>query len=103
MPGSRPPALCCRELVFSGHAVRRMFERAITERDVRAVVETGAIVEHYPDDQPFPSVLILGFAGGKPIHVVAGLDLERETCHIVTVYVPNPMKWEPDYRTRRVR
>jgi hypothetical protein len=50
----------CREIIFSGHAVQRMFERAITATDVRAVIESGEIIADYPSDLPFPSSFLVG-------------------------------------------
>lgn len=90
-----------KTLVFSGHAVRRMFEKCISERDVRRVIETGEIIASYPEDQPYPSCLMLGFVGEHALHVVVALDRASATCHVVTVYVPDPEVWHPDYRTRR--
>jgi len=48
-----------------------MFERRITEEEVRTTLEGGETIEHYPDDAPYLSRLLLGWAAGRPIHVVA--------------------------------
>ncbi|MHB1416006.1 MAG: DUF4258 domain-containing protein [Chloroflexota bacterium] len=90
-------------LVFSGHAVQRMFERGIQVDDVRAVLATGEVIAEYPDDRPYPSRLILGWVGERPLHVVAALDSTSGACYVVTVYVPDPGQWSADYRTRRRR
>jgi len=37
-------------LIFRLHAIRRTYERGIGVEDVRYVVETGEVVEEYPDD-----------------------------------------------------
>jgi hypothetical protein len=50
-------------LVFRLHAVQRMFQRAISEIDVSAVLATGETIETYPDDTPYPSRLVLGWLG----------------------------------------
>ena len=55
----------CESVVFSGHAVRRMFERAIGESDVKTVLQAGETIARYEDDSPFPSELLLGFVEGK--------------------------------------
>lgn len=52
--------------VFRVHAVQRMFERKITEDEVKKVITTGKIIAKYPDDQPFPSKLILGWIEDRP-------------------------------------
>jgi hypothetical protein len=91
----------CSSLVFSGHAVRRMFERGIREDAVLAVIQSGEVIAEYPDDVPFPSYLILGFVGGQSVHVALALDAAKRTCHVVTAYVPNPGLWSDDFKTRR--
>jgi hypothetical protein len=48
-------------LIFRVHALQRMFQRRITEADVREILQVGEVIESYPDDTPYPSRLILGF------------------------------------------
>lgn len=91
----------CDRVIFSGHAVRRMFERAIRPKDVVALLRSGEIIIHYPEDDPFPSFLILGSVRGRPLHVLAALDDETGTCYIVTTYEPDPDLWEDGFRVRR--
>jgi hypothetical protein len=91
----------CKRIIFSGHAIRRMFERSIRKPDVLGVVGSGEIIAEYPDDVPFPSYLILGFANDQPVHVVVALDRRSQTCHIITVYVPDLIRWQADFKTRR--
>jgi hypothetical protein len=59
-----------RNLVFSSHAIRRMFARRISEVEVETTIDRGTIIESYPDDTPFASYLVLDFIDGRPIHVV---------------------------------
>lgn len=91
----------CRRLHFSGHAVRRMFERQIREEDVRLVVESGEVIADYPDDTPYPSRLLLGSAQGLPLHVVVAVDPTRLACYVVTVYAPDPSRWDAGFKRRR--
>lgn len=88
-------------LVFRVHAVLRMFERGITVDDVRAVLRTGETIENYPDDSPYPSRLVLGWSGHRPLHVVAADNAEANETVVITVYEPNPARWEPGFRRRR--
>ena len=90
-----------RELVFRVHAIRRMFERRIAEEEVRFVVEKGQVIESYPDDQPYPSRLILGFPGGRPLHIVAADVSGAAQTVIITVYDPDPEKWADNFSWRR--
>lgn len=88
-------------LVFRLHAIRRVFERAISDDAVKQVLNTGDVIEEYPDDRPYASYLMLDFIEGRPIHVVAAdNDDDRETI-VITVYEPDADKWEDDYRRRR--
>lgn len=48
-----------------------MFQRGINEHDVRAILTTGETIEEYPGDIPYPSRLIIGWIGKRPIHIVA--------------------------------
>lgn len=92
-----------RRLVFRVHAVRRMFERGITEAAVRGVLATGETIEDYPDDQPYPSRLVLGFVEGRPLHVVAAEDQAEREMIVVTVYEPDRSIWDASFRRRRSR
>lgn len=78
-----------------------MFDRAISPDVVERVVAAGEIVASYPDDTPYPSMLVLGFDEGRPVHVVVARDGGTALCHIVTVYRPDPDVWGDDFKTRR--
>jgi hypothetical protein len=93
--------MMCKHIFFTGHAVRRMFERGLTRSDAIMVLEQGEVIADYPDDSPLPSCLKMAFVRGKAIHVVVAEDRAAETCHVVTAYHPDPDLWEPGFRTRR--
>jgi Domain of unknown function (DUF4258) len=93
--------VAANRLVFRVHAIRRIFQRQISTDDVRHVLETGDIVEEYPDDLPYPSRLVLGWRGARPLHVVAADNLEDRETIVITVYEPDPIQWEPGFRRRR--
>ena len=67
-------------LVFSSHALQRTFERGISVDAVKGVMTAADIIEDYPQDQPYPSCLVLGWADERPLHVVAALDATSGTC-----------------------
>jgi hypothetical protein len=50
----------------------------------------------------FPSYLLLGFPEERPLHVVISIDHDDMTCHIVTVYQPDPGLWQKNYTQRRL-
>jgi hypothetical protein len=88
-------------IIFSQHAFTRMFEREITPDAVKRAAQMGEIIENYPDDQPYPSVLLLYFEEGRALHVVASVNQEVADCYIVTAYWPEPNLWSDDFKTRR--
>ena len=88
-------------LTFSGHALRQMFRRRVSENEVRNVVESHEVIADYPDDSPFPSRLLLGFVGARPLHIVLAYNHRERLGIVVTVYEPDPAVWEPDHKTRR--
>lgn len=89
------------KLVYRQHAVKRMHERCITEEDVEHAIASGTVIESYPDDTPYPSVLLLGYAVGKAMHVVYAEDVVEKLRIIITVYEPNPALWCDNLKTRR--
>lgn len=90
-------------LVFRAHAIRRMFGRGVTLADVRQVVDSGEVIENRPDDLPYPSRLLLGRVGDRPLHVVVADDRPGDAAIVVTVYEPDPALWAPGFRRRRKR
>ena len=92
-----------QSLVFRVHAIQRMFERAITKEDVRQVLATGKTIEAYPEDQPYPSRLVLGWVGTRPIHVVVADNQAQQETIVITVYEPDLAKWEAGFERRRQR
>ncbi len=77
----------------------RMAECAIREEDVAHVVSAGKEIESYPNDQPYPSRLLLGWVQARPIHVVAA-TAEHEII-VITVYEPDPSQWDSAFEKRK--
>jgi hypothetical protein len=74
------------------------------EIDARTIPELLAendMIETYPHDRPYPSRLIIGWDGRGPIHAVVADVLESDETAIITVYRPDTVRWENDFRTRR--
>jgi hypothetical protein len=91
----------CSPIEFSGHAVRRMFDRRISKEAVITAIRKGKIIAEYPNDAPYPSYLVLGFENDTPLHVVLGVEPITGAARVITVYIPDPDLWENDFRTRR--
>jgi hypothetical protein len=83
------------------HAVRRMFERHITDADVANVLATGEVIAAYPDDLLYPSRLLLGWRDNRPLHVVAVYNAQDDEEIIITDYEPDGSLWEDEIRRRR--
>jgi Domain of unknown function (DUF4258) len=78
-----------------------MFVRSITPAEVRTVIEQGQIIERHPKDTPYPSRLLLGFVGGRALHVVVADNEDDDETIVVTVYDPDPALWSRGFRRRR--
>jgi len=86
-------------MVITQHSRKRFAERGINVNDVRDVINSGEIIEQYPEDFPFPSCLIFGYSGDRPLHVVASID--EGIMYIISAYIPSEEKWESDLKTRK--
>ena len=89
------------QLDIRQHAAQRMLERNISVDDVLVVLNSGTIVEDYPEDTPFPSRLTLGWVGQRPVHVVWATAAGSGRIVIITVYEPDPEEWDSAFRGRR--
>ena len=86
---------------WSSHVLKRMLQRNITTDDVINCILSGEIIENYPDDYPFPSCLIFGYAiNNKILHVVIGND-NNMVIYVITAYYPDNIKFNDDLKTRR--
>ena len=90
-------------LVFRLHAIQRMFQRRVSEEEVKQVVAVGETIETYPDDKPFPSRLMLGWIGSRPVHVVVADNVAAQEAIIITVYQPDAEEWEAGFKRRKRR
>jgi len=86
------------EILISHHARVRMFERNISTDKLITIISSGEIIEEYPDDEPCPSALIMGFIDAVAYHTVIALC--RDHIRVITVYIPEEDKWI-EYRRRR--
>ena len=88
-------------LVFRVHAIQRMYQRSISEEEVRIVIKTGETIEDYPADFPYPSRPVLGWHGLRPVHVVVADNIIDTENIVITVYEPDSTEWEADFRRRK--
>lgn len=87
-----------RKYIITTHAILRMSDRDVALKDLIGLLSNGEIIEEYPNREPCPAALMLGFISGKPCHAVVAICGSRLS--IITVYWPDEECWE-DCRTRR--
>ena len=91
----------CRAIAYSSHGLRQMFSRGLEQSDVAGVIDQGEEIITCPQDRPYPSCVMLGYAGSKPLHVVVAYDESLGNCIVIAAYVPDPKLWDEDFMTRR--
>ena len=80
----------------------RLAGRAIPREQILVNLLNAEVIQSYEDDSPLPSCLCLMYIeSGDPVHVVIALDAESVSIRIVTVYKPDPLQWETDFRRRK--
>jgi len=89
------------KVIYRVHALKRMFERAVTPDEVSAVLTNGETIANYADDSPYPSRLVLGWSGKRPLHVVAAYNARANETIVVTVYEPDSATWDADFRRKK--
>jgi uncharacterized DUF497 family protein len=89
------------KIIFRVHAVQRMFKRGISYQRIRQVFERGETIEDYSAEMAEPSRLILGFQSKQPIHIVASENSQANEITIITVYIPDPNKWNKGFKSRK--
>lgn len=90
-----------KRILFLPHALRQMSrpDRMITSDEIENVIDTGSVIEDYPEDARGHSCLILGRGeNDRPIHIVCAP--KRDYLAIITAYLPDPDQWSEDF-TRR--
>jgi hypothetical protein len=88
------------EYELSWHADEERLNDHLTIEDIEAVLQSCEILERYPQDPRGESCLVLGFCGGRPVHIVCG-STRQGKLFLITVYIPGEPKWK-DPRTRRL-
>ncbi|MBO9362919.1 MAG: DUF4258 domain-containing protein [Thermoflexus sp.] len=68
--------------------------------EVESELKTGETIATYPDDEPYPSRLILGWVGGRPLHVVVADDPVRNVLIVITGCEPDSPLWDSHFQRR---
>lgn len=88
------------KLTYRVHAVERMFDRGISEDDVRSVLLDGEEIAAYRNT-PYPGRLVLGWCGTRAIHVVVDENRDDDELIVSTTYEPQPDLWEFGFKRRK--
>ena len=88
-----------KAVVLTQHFLDKLEIRDIKLSDIKTAIQSGEIIEQYPDDYPHPSCLILGYSENKQLHIVIGNS--GDMLWLITAYLPDSEKWEDDYKTRK--
>jgi hypothetical protein len=70
-------------------------------RNVSQALHSGETIEDYSTEMSEPSRLILGFQGKHPFHMVTSENRGTNEVTIITVYIPDPAKWNKNFKSRR--
>ncbi|MBI5789154.1 MAG: DUF4258 domain-containing protein [Candidatus Schekmanbacteria bacterium] len=91
-------------VLYTRHARAEMRDEEfgqIMENEVCEAISAGEIIEDYPGDTPYPSMLILGETlAGRSLHVVCAYARQDNLAIIITVYQPDPGLWI-EYKRRK--
>jgi len=91
--------ICCRISVLRKlHRKQGSFERNVSTDNLIAIISSGEIIETYPDDEPCPSILMIGFIEAIVYHAVIAVCTDH--IRVITVHIPEEDKWI-EYRKRR--
>ncbi len=94
------------KILYTQHARNEMINEKfgqIYETEVNESINNGVIIQEYPDDEPYPSVLIYGNTESKrPIHVVCAYNQEENIIVVITAYQPDPNLWENNTVRRKI-
>lgn len=81
-----------RDIYFTEHAEREMFEEIISTEEILDAIPTGQILENYPKHRRGPCCLLCGSTRhDRPLHIVC--TTAQPALIIITVYEPKPPKW----------
>ncbi|MBN8681816.1 MAG: DUF4258 domain-containing protein [Chitinophagales bacterium] len=94
-------AILAGQIVWRKHALEKLISRGISRYEVLDVALHGELIQTYLEDKPYPSILLLGFAESRPLHVVLSFNDEDSTVFIITTYEPDTKVFNPDFKTKR--
>lgn len=80
----------------------RLDMRGLNRARILKALAGSEIIEEYPTAKPFPSYLLLSHdEDGYALHYNIAVDRQNSGIRMVTVYYPDPQKWDSTFRLRR--
>lgn len=89
---------------ISEHGYDELVADDIRSRDIIERIESGRVVEDYPDYPKGSCVLVLQEdRNGNPVHVLWGIPKgHSDPAVVVTAYRPDPDQWQNGFTKRRI-
>jgi len=81
----------------------RLEQRSLGSEILLRGIDSLEINGSYPTDKYLPSYLLRGEFDGRIFHAQVAADAVGHNVRIVTMYIPAPEEWDPEFRKRRVR
>jgi hypothetical protein len=91
------------EVIISNHGYDELAEDGLLVKEIIESVNSGKVVEDYPEYPKGPCVLVLQKdRGGNPMHVVWGIPKDASSpAVLVTAYKPDITIWKDNFMERR--
>ena len=94
-------AVAADRVRVTDHADEEMAADGLQLDNVVLALRKGEVIEDYPADYPLPSCLVYGQTNsGDHIHSVWAYNERVSRAILITVYRPDPQRWE-NWRTRK--
>lgn len=90
----------CRRIFLTKHLLYRMQQRQIPPSAIFDVIANGEIIEERDEQGEFVYVL-LGYPGGRALHVAVIREPQTGLCKVKTAYDPDPNEGSAGFRRRR--
>jgi hypothetical protein len=85
---------------FSKHTADQSILRRISVQELREAIESGEVIEDYPNDKYGPSCLIFGLTRtNRPMHIQCSYP-SRPLLKVITLYEPDADAWI-DFKVRK--
>lgn len=95
------------QVLITRHGNKREFERCISHREIKQVIEEGYPIEFQGYNRDSMNILMMSYVkigkkNYRPIHVAIAVDKNYETVFVKTAYDPRTREWqwEKNYQKR---